>query len=55
MGNDFSVVDAYLFTVLGWGAYVNVDLSPWPGLQGYLNRVAERPAVRATLSAEGLI
>jgi glutathione S-transferase len=55
MGEDFSVADAYLVTVLGWGTYVNLDLSPWPGLQAYLNRVAERPAVRATLAAEGLI
>lgn len=55
MGNDFSVADAYLFTVLGWGKYVNVDLAPWPALLGYLGRVAARPAVQAALAAEGLI
>jgi glutathione S-transferase len=55
MGHDFSVADAYLFTVLGWGKYVNVDLAPWPGLLDYLGRVATRPAVQAALAAEGLI
>lgn len=54
-GADFSVADAYLFTVLGWGKYVNLDLAPWPVLTGYLSRVAARPAVQAALAAEGLI
>jgi len=55
MGDDFSVADAYLFTVLGWGQYVGLDLSPWPRLAGYLGRVAARPAVQAALAAEGLL
>lgn len=55
MGDDFSVADAYLFTVLGWGQYVGIDLSPWPGLAAYLGRVAARPAVQAALAAEGLV
>lgn len=40
MGPDFSVADAHLFTVLGWGKYVNLDLAPWAGLANYLGRVA---------------
>ncbi len=55
MGEDFTVVDAYLFTVLSWDKYVGVDLSAWPGLGTYLSRVAARPAVQAALTAEGLI
>ena len=54
MGDDFTVADAYLFTVLGWGQYVGLDLSPWPMLAAYLGRVAARPAVQAALKAEGL-
>jgi glutathione S-transferase len=54
MGDTFSVADAYLFTVLGWGKWVAVDLTPWPVLTGYLARVADRAAVQATLRAEGL-
>lgn len=54
MGDDFTVADAYLFTVLGWSQYVGLDLSPWPMLAAYLGRVAARPAVQAALKAEGL-
>jgi glutathione S-transferase len=54
-GNQFTVPDAYLFTVLNWAGRVNLDLSPWPVLQAYHKRVAERPAVRAAMVAEGLI
>ncbi|MDO9046348.1 MAG: glutathione transferase GstA [Methylobacter sp.] len=54
MGDDFTVVDAYLFTVLGWGNYVGVDLAPWPALIAYQGRVASRPSVQAVLKAEGL-
>ena len=54
MGETFTVVDAYLFTVLGWSQYVGIDLAPWPALTAYLGRVAARPAVQAALAAEGL-
>jgi len=54
LGSDFSVADAYLFTVLGWFKYLPVDLSAWPLLQAYQARVAARPAVQAALKAEGL-
>ncbi len=54
MGDDFTVADAYLFTILGWGRHVGIDLAPWPVLTAYLGRVAARPAVQATLKAEGL-
>lgn len=54
MGDSFTLADAYLFTVLGWGKWVAVDLSPWPVLTRYLERIAARPAVHATLKAEGL-
>lgn len=55
MGEQFTVADAYLFTVSGWGKFVGVDLSDLPHLQAYLARVAQRPAVQDALRAEGLI
>lgn len=55
MGNQFSVADAYLFTVLNWTGHVKIDLAPWPTVQAYKGRVAARPAVRAAMVAEGLI
>jgi glutathione S-transferase len=53
--DEFSVADAYLFTVLSWSRYVKFDLSPWPSVVAYLERIAARPAVHAAMVAEGLI
>jgi glutathione S-transferase len=56
MGSQFTVADAYLFTVLNWLRFFKMDLSPrWPLLKAYSDRVAARPAVIAAMSAEGLI
>ena len=54
MGQSFSVADAYLFTILRWTKYVDIDLARWPVLTAYSARIAERAAVRAALAAEGL-
>ena len=55
MGDSFTVADAYLFTVAGWGKYVGVDTSGLARLSAYMGRVAARPAVQAALKAEGLL
>jgi glutathione S-transferase len=52
MGDEFSVADGYLFTVLGWGQWVGVDIKQWPALAAFHERVASRPAVQAALAAE---
>ncbi|MFL5358332.1 glutathione transferase GstA [Archangium sp.] len=54
-GEQFTVADAYLFTVLGWTQWTGIDLTQWPVLQAYRTRVAERPHVQAALKAEGLL
>ncbi len=54
MGSQFTVADAYLFTVLGWTAHVGVDLSKWPVLTAYQARIGSRPAVQKAMEAEGL-
>jgi glutathione S-transferase len=55
MGDTFSVADAYLFTVAGWGQYVGVDIKPLKSLSAYMARVAARPAVQEAMKAEGLL
>ena len=55
LGKQFSVADAYLFTVLRWTAPLKIDLSPWPNVAAYLERVGKRPKVREALQEEGLI
>ena len=53
-GEQFTVADGYLFTVLNWTRMVGIDLSVWPVLTAFQKRVASRPAVQAALAAEGL-
>jgi len=55
MGQQFTVADAYLFVMLTWTRRVQLDLSRWPNLQAYFERVAARPKVREAMKAEGLI
>ena len=54
MGEQFTVADAYLFTVLGWGGHVGIDLGQWPQLKRFHERVGARPNVIAALQSEGL-
>ena len=54
MGGQFTVADAYLFTILSWSRHFAIDLGQWPVLKAYVDRVAARPAVQAALKAEGL-
>ncbi len=55
MGDGFSVADGYLFTILEWLRFVNLDIEHWPVLKAYRDRVAARPAVKDALRAEGLL
>ena len=55
MGDSFTVADGYLFVVCSWAPRVGVDLSAHSHLQALLARVAARPAVQATMRAEGLL
>jgi len=48
-------LDAYLFTLLNWGQWTKVDLSRWPALAQYAERVKARPKVQEALKAEGLV
>jgi glutathione S-transferase len=49
----FSVADAYLATVLNWTqATPQIDLSQYPGLKAYLERMRARPSVAAALGVE---
>lgn len=55
LGETFTVADAYAFAILNWTKFLHVDLGPYPALAAYLERIAQRPRVRAALAAEGLI
>ncbi|HTW89397.1 MAG TPA: glutathione transferase GstA [Candidatus Binataceae bacterium] len=55
LGDTFSVADGYLFVILTWSKHVGIDLSRWPALNSFFDRVVGRPAVQAAMKAEGLI
>ena len=55
LGEQFSVADGYLFTTLSWCGYVGLDISNLENLKAFQARVGARPAVQATLKAEGLL
>jgi len=55
MGEQFTAPDAYLFTVLNWTGLHKIDMSAWPNIRAYMERVAAREKVRAAMVEEGLI
>jgi glutathione S-transferase len=54
MNDHFTVADGYLFTVTNWAKNVGVDLSPYPNVLAFQERIGARPAVQEALRAEGL-
>ncbi len=54
LAGEFSVADAYAFTIVNWANFLALPLAPYPHLQAYLQRVGERPRVQEALRAEGL-
>lgn len=53
-GESFTAADAYLFVVLRWAPYVQINLGGLPHIGAFMARVADRAAVKAALKAEGL-
>jgi glutathione S-transferase len=52
MGNEFTVADGYLYTVLGWSKFGGIDLGDWAAIKAYYDRIAARPAVQQAQAAE---
>ncbi|MCA1452914.1 glutathione transferase GstA [Bradyrhizobium sp. BRP22] len=55
LGNQFTVADGYLFTMLAWADRMKFDLSGLPNLTAYKARVGARPKVQEALTKEGLL
>jgi glutathione S-transferase len=55
LGGNFTVADAYAFTIVNWTNFVGIDLKPYPSVAAYMARVGARPKVQETLKAEGLL
>ncbi|WP_295802249.1 glutathione transferase GstA [uncultured Microbulbifer sp.] len=54
LGDDFTVADAYLFTVYNWCARVRVDTGNWPKLKAFAERMSARAGVKKAMQDEGL-
>jgi len=54
LAGEFSVADAYAFTIINWANLLAVPLKAYPNLQAYLARISARPRVQDALRAEGL-
>lgn len=55
LGDHFSVVDAYLFTILGWCKWSEIKIGQHKNLVAYLKRVYDRPAVQKVLAKEEML
>jgi glutathione S-transferase len=55
LGEQFSVADGYLFTILNWARPMSLDLSALPNITAFAARVGARPAVQEAMKAEGLV
>jgi len=49
-GDNFSVADAYLYVVLSWRDRVGVDISAFPNLITFYERVRARPSVAQAIA-----
>jgi glutathione S-transferase len=47
--DDFTVADAYLFTILNWSKFAKVKLDSFPNILAWQARVAARPAVQEAM------
>jgi glutathione S-transferase len=54
LAGEYSVADAYAFTIVNWTNFLALPLTPYPHLATYLDRVSKRPRVQDALRAEGL-
>lgn len=53
-GDHFTVADAYAYVILNWAGFHKIDLTPFPKLVAYFERVKARPGVQTALKEEGL-
>lgn len=54
-GRCFTIVDAYLFTILQWMPGFAIELQHWPLLERYQQRIGKRPSVIAARQHEAVI
>ena len=52
VGTGFTIADAYLFTILDWAKWVEIDTSSFENIRRFMRRIYDRPAVQRALTRE---
>lgn len=47
VGGKLSVADLYLYITLSWSGYIGLDLSPFPNVQAFFDRIGNLDGVKA--------
>ena len=55
LGENFTVADGYLFTIVNWSESRGVPLDAFPKLRAFIARIGARASVQAAMRAEGLL
>ena len=55
LGDRMSLADIYLFVITNWAGMTQVDISGYPKLGAFMQRMGARPKVQEALKAEGLV
>jgi glutathione S-transferase len=54
LGPNFSIADAYLYTIMRWSPRADIKLAGYPNIMSFMSRMQTREAVKTALSEEGL-
>jgi glutathione S-transferase len=54
LSDQFTLPDAYLFVMLLWTSYFNIDLKEWDNLTQYFDTLHHRESIQHSLKQEGI-
>lgn len=55
LGDHMSVADAYFFVMTVWSKKHQLEMSRWPSIMSFAERMQGRPAIQKVMQAEGLM
>jgi glutathione S-transferase len=50
----FTLADAYFFTILSWLKFIKIELTGFPSIEIYYNKLKARPSIQKSQTEEGL-
>ncbi|MBS0222063.1 MAG: glutathione transferase GstA [Proteobacteria bacterium] len=52
IGSRFTIADAHCYAIVIWTKRHDIEISSWPNLEAYMDRIAARPSARAAVEAQ---